>query len=208
LGGIAGAALSSSIAAAGKDRGPVVESIEVSCIRVNHRGNWLLIRTKASNGLTGLGDASHGGDETAQLQAIQKVFAELKGRGIYDVEWLRHSQSSPDRVTVTALSALEQTLWDLQAKTAGVPVYELFGGALRTEIRTYANINRTVVDRTPQGFVEVAKRAVDDGFDAVKLAPFDGMPKLEGNESKVAEWTDLGVACAERFERRSVRNAT
>lgn len=175
---------------------PVVESIEVSRIRVNHRGNWLLLRIKASNGLTGLGDASHGGDETAQLQAIQKLFAELKGRSIYDVEWLRSCPVS-DRVTATALSALEQTLWDLQARTARVAVYDLFGGALRTEIRTYANINRTVVDRTPQGFVEVAKRAINDGFDAVKLAPFDGMPKLEGNDAKVAEWMDLGVACAE-----------
>jgi galactonate dehydratase len=198
LTGVAGAALGSRIAvAAGKDRGPVVESLEVSRIRVNHRGNWLLLRTKASNGMTGLGDASHGGDESLQLEAIQKTFAGLKDRGIYDVEWLRHSHPSPDRATATAISALEQTLWDLQAKTARVPLYDLFGGALRTEIRTYANINRTVVDRTPQGFVEVARRAVDDGFDAVKLAPFDGMPKLEGNESKVAEWTDLGVACAE-----------
>jgi galactonate dehydratase len=198
LTGIAGAALNSRIGAAtGKDRGPIVESIEVSRIRVNHRGNWLLIRTKASNGLTALGDASHGGDETAQLQAIQKLFAGLKGHSIYDVEWLRSVVAAPDRVAATALSALEQTLWDLQARTARVPLYDLFGGALRNEIRTYANINRTVVDRTPQGFVEIAKRAVDDGFDAVKLAPFDGMPKLEGNESKVAEWTDLGVACAE-----------
>jgi galactonate dehydratase len=198
LSGIAGTVLSSRIAAAaGKDPGPVVESLEVSRIRVNHRGNWLLLRTKASNRLTGLGDASHGGDEAAQLQAIQKVFDGLKGRGIYDVEWLRSSSAAPDRVTATAMSALEQTLWDLQAKTARVPLYDLFGGALRSEIRTYANINRTVVNRTPQGFVEIAKQAIDEGFDAVKLAPFDGMPKLEGNESKVAEWTDLGVACAE-----------
>jgi len=197
LSGIAGTVLSSRIAAAaGKDPGPVVESLEVSRIRVNHRGNWLLLRTKASNRLTGLGDASHGGDEAAQLQAIQKVFDGLKGRGIYDVEWLRSSSAAPDRVTATAMSALEQTLWDLQAKTARVPLYDLFGGALRSEIRTYANINRTVVNRTPQGFVEIAKQAIDEGFDAVKLAPFDGMPKLEGNESKVAEWTDLGVACA------------
>jgi galactonate dehydratase len=197
LSGVAGTALSSPLATpAGRERVPVVESIEVSRIRVNHRGNWLLLRIKASNGLTGLGDASHGGDETAQLQAIQKLFAELKGRSIYDVEWLRSCPVS-DRVTATALSALEQTLWDLQARTARVAVYDLFGGALRTEIRTYANINRTVVDRTPQGFVEVAKRAINDGFDAVKLAPFDGMPKLEGNDAKVAEWMDLGVACAE-----------
>ena len=198
LAGLAAAVTSSrSGAATQQDRGPVVESLEVSRIRVNHRGNWLLLRTKASNGQTGIGDASHGADETQQVQAIQKLFAMLKGRSIYDVEWLRSLVAGSDRPTATALSALEQTLWDVQAKTARVPVYDLFGGALRNEIRTYANINRTVVDRTPKGFVEVAKRAVDDGFDAVKLAPFDGMPKIGGNEPEIIKWTDLGVACAE-----------
>ncbi len=198
LAGLAGVAASARTAVATqRDRGPIVESLEIARIRVNHRGNWLLIRTKANNGQTGIGDASHGGDETQQVQAIQQLFAELKGRPIYDVEWLRNFVAAPDRLTATALSALEQTLWDLQAKTARVPVYDLFGGALRNEIRTYANINRTVVDRTPRGFVEVARRAVDDGFDAVKLAPFDGMPKISGNEPEITKWTDLGVACAE-----------
>jgi galactonate dehydratase len=206
LGGLAAAALSSPTAFATEEKqGPVVESLDVSQVRVNHRGDWLLVRTKASNGLKGLGDASHGGASKQQVEWIQKLFAGLKGRSIYDVEWLRQSaaedlQSAP-RLAATALSALEQTLWDLQGKTAGVPVYSLFGGALRTEIRTYANINRTVVDRTPKGFVEVAVRAVDDGFDAVKLAPFDGMPSLAGNDAEVAKWTDLGVSCAEAVRR-------
>jgi galactonate dehydratase len=191
--------------AAGHERGPVVESLEVAQVRVNHRGDWLLLRTKASNGIKGLGDASHGGDLKQQAELIQRLFAGLKGRSIYDVEWLRQSAASDlqiaPRLAATALSALEQTLWDLQGKTAGVPVYSLLGGALRTEIRTYANINRTVVDRTPKGFVAIAKQAVDDGFDAVKLAPFDGMPRLGDNHADIAKWTDLGVSCAEAVRR-------
>jgi galactonate dehydratase len=163
------------------------------------------VRCEASNGLKGVGDASHGGDDKKQIDLIQKLFNELKGRSIYDVEWLhqaaaRYIEQSP-RLAATAVSALEQALWDLQGKTAGVPVYSLFGGALRTEIRTYANINRTVIDRTPQGFVDVATRAVEDGFDAIKLAPFDGMPAITQNLAEAAKWTDLGVACAEAVRR-------
>jgi galactonate dehydratase len=202
LGGLAAATLSSRTAAAAeKDRGPVIESLEIARVQVNHRGDWLLLRAKASNGLTGVGDASHGGDPKRQAELIRKIFAGLQGRSIYDVEWLRQSAAKEfqqaARLAATAVSALEQTLWDLQGKTAGVPVYDLFGGALRRDIRTYANINRTVVDRTPKGFVEVAKRAVDDGFDAVKLAPFDGMPPIAQNAPEVKRWTDLGVGCAE-----------
>lgn len=187
------------------ERGPVDASLDLAQVRVNHRGDWLLVRCHANNGLTGLGDASHGGDAKAQIDLIQKLFAGLKGRSIYEVEWLHQSAAGDiarnPRLAATAVSALEQTLWDLQGKTAGVPVYCLFGGALRTEIRTYTNINRAVVDRTPDGFAEVATRAVEDGFDAVKLAPFDGMPPIAQNTAEIQKWFDLGVSCAEAVRR-------
>ena len=42
-------------------------------------------------------------------------------------------------VVLTALSGVEQALWDIKGKALGVPVYELLGGKLRDEIRAYAN---------------------------------------------------------------------
>ena len=51
-----------------------------------------------------------------------------------------------------ALSALEQCSWDMIGQAMNVPVYQLFGGALRTSIRIYANINRSTDPRTPAGF--------------------------------------------------------
>ena len=106
------------------------------------------------------------------------MFAQrLKGRGIFDIEWLR-SIVAPEIAAggssaACALSALEQCLWDIIGQALNVPVYELFGGALRTAIRNYANINRSTDPRTPAGFAAMAKRAVDAGFTAVKLAPWD-----------------------------------
>jgi galactonate dehydratase len=73
----------------------------------------------------------------------------------------------------------------------------LFGGRLRAQIRNYANINRSVEDRTPAGFAAMAERAVRNGYDAVKLAPFDGMPRGTAAES----FTRAGIECAAAVRR-------
>jgi galactonate dehydratase len=90
-------------------------------------------------------------------------------------------------------------MWDLQGKALGVPCYQLFGGKLRDETRNYANINRMTRgdERTPEGFAHNAQRAVDAGFDAFKLAPFDHMRAEEADPERYKRDSDLGVRMAE-----------
>ena len=154
---------------AGKIR---IGGIETFVVHVNARGNWILVRLATDSGIKGLGEASHGRD--ADTLRYVALFAErLKGRGIFDIEWLRSAAAPEIAVGGTsaacALSALEQCLWDIIGQALNVPVYELFGGALRTSIRNYANINRSTDPRTPAGFAAMAERAVNAGFTAVKL---------------------------------------
>lgn len=73
----------------------------------------------------------------------------------------------------TAASALEQALWDLFGQQVGIPLCDLLGGARRSDIPLYANINRGLHDRSPESFATQARAAVDDGFKAVKFMPFD-----------------------------------
>ena len=163
---------------------------------MNARGNWILVRLATNVGLTGLGEASQGSSDESTLRQFALLADGLKGRSIFDIEWLRGA-AAPEiatggRSAACALSAIEQCLWDIIGQTLNVPVYELFGGALRTTIRNYANINRSTDPRTPDGFASMAERAVDSGFSAVKLAPWDDMPDLS-NRSKVEEVTQLGI---------------
>jgi L-alanine-DL-glutamate epimerase-like enolase superfamily enzyme len=115
----------------------------------------------------------------------------LKGRSVFDIEWLRATVASDVSTGGTsaacALSALEQCQWDIIGQALNLPVYQLFGGALRLSIRNYANINRSTDPRTPGGFASMAERAIQAGFDAVKLAHdlSDG--------AKVEEITQLGI---------------
>lgn len=170
-----------------------IRKMEIFEIKVNRRGNWIIVRLHGDGGLTGLGDASHGTRDTIEhLKRLEELAVREGpfGAGPFfeEAKW-----SATTRGAVCAMSAIEQAIWDMTGKALGVPCYELFGGALRRMIRHYANINRCTDDRTPEGFAVSAKRAVAAGFDAVKLAPFDGLPKP--GSAEFPKGVDLGVAC-------------
>lgn len=177
-----------------------VTGLETFRVKVNRRGNWTILRVQTSAGVTGLGDASQGGHDEETLRYVHQFFDLLKGRSIYDIEWFRgatnpHVSQHGPRAGVAA-SALEQALWDIRGKLFSVPVYDLFGGKIQPRIRNYANINRSTEDRTPKGFARMAERAINASFNAVKLAPFDSMPRDLRDPARIEEFTREGIACA------------
>jgi galactonate dehydratase len=163
-----------------------IDRFEVFRVKVNHRGDWVLLRTYSSTGSSGLGDCSQSGDDVKVVALLQEYERTLKGRSIFSIEelrqWSRPHVAQHGRSAVVAISAIEQSLWDLQGQLLGVPTCDLFGGRLRSSIRQYANVNRMTTDRTPDGFARSVERAVADGFDAVKMAPFDGLVSNPGSE--------------------------
>lgn len=178
-----------------------IDALEVFDLPVNRRGNWLLLRLRTANGLTGVGDASHGGDDAATVRSLRQLLDRLRDRSIFDVAWFRQETlrllgDRLDAALLTAASGLEQAMWDLQGKALGVPVHGLFGGALRQSLPLYANINRSTDPRTPAGFAAMAQRAMTDGFGAVKLAPFDALPFDLADPSRRRALIDAGIACA------------
>jgi galactonate dehydratase len=180
-----------------------VTGLEILTVQVNQRGNWMLTRISTSAGITGIGDASHGGPDEERARYLKHFFELLKGRSIYDIEWLR-AMAEPEILkgprfasAAIALSGIEQALWDIRGKAFSVPAYDLFGGLLHPKIRNYANINRSTEIRDPAGFAGMAERAVAAGFDAVKLAPFDDMPRDLSNAARTEEFTKMGIARAD-----------
>jgi galactonate dehydratase len=196
-----------ALAASAKERARhIVGDLQAWKLKVNHRGDWLVIRLRTESGLTGIGDASHGGDDRT-IAYLRQFAGLLRGRSIFSVEWLRQATApiiaaSNDASAVVAASALEHCLWDLAGKALGVPTHALLGGALRDRIPLYANINRSTLPRTADAFAAMAKRAVDAGFRAVKLAPFDEMPADRSRTRDVAPLIADGIAKA-----RAVRDA-
>lgn len=182
-------------AAAAKVR---LEKLEVFRVRVNHRGGWILVRVTASGGLTGIGDASHGYNDKVTLDLLPRFFEMAKQRTALDIEPLRQAAwpviRKQGRPAAVAFSGLEQCLWDIAGKALGVPAHALFGGLMYRKIRNYANINRASQDRSPEAFARLTASAMKDGFTAVKLAAFDGMPR-RGDAAAREAHTRTGLAC-------------
>ena len=184
----------------------LVEDVEVFDLPINRRGHWLIVRLRTTGGLTGLGDASHGGQDDVTVRHVKRLVDLLRGQPILEVERFRQAASAalgpnPSPQACAAASALEQCLWDLIGKALDVPASDLFGGRLRDRIRLYANINRSTDPRTPAGFAAMAEAAIAAGFDAVKLAPFDGMPTGGTDRAAIERFTRDGLSCAQAVRR-------
>jgi galactonate dehydratase len=185
-----------------------IAAFELIPVRASERTVWLIVRLTTDQGLSGLGEASDAfgflrttKEEAARMERELRRFFELvQGKSPLDVESYRQ-RAEPLAVaggllSATAYSAIEQALWDLAGQALEVPAYDLFGGKIRDRLPVYANINRTTKPRTPEGFAATAKRAVADGFRAVKGAPFDGFPKPGSSPEEIRKALDLGIACA------------
>lgn len=170
---------------------------------------WLIVQVETDNGLTGLGDATHAAAEPKLcVEMARQMFEQMRGRSIFEVERLRAAalpliaaqggrRSRSHRPTAAAFAGIEQCLWDLQGKTLGLPCSELFGGRVRDEIRNYGNINRSTrgAERTPEGFSKMARRGMEFGFDAFKMASFDHLKKNDPDSERFARDTQFGIDC-------------
>lgn len=197
-----------------------ITGIEPVVVHVTERGDWVFVLVHTDAGITGLGEASHSLNDALLLAAL-KVFEErIVGKSplaIHEI-WRSLSRMHGGRVTYTALSAIEQALWDIMGQHLGVPIHTLLGGAVRQKIRLYANINRHVRDRSPEGFARAAREAVDEGFTGIKLAPFDelrapdhvrtgpkaawrrGVDRVCAVREAIGDEIDLAVDCHGRME--------
>jgi galactonate dehydratase len=181
-----------------------VSGIDVLPVRATNRTVWLIVRLQTDAGLVGLGEASDAfgfanttADDTARMRSQLKAFFDLvNGRSPFEIERYRQQGEPLARqglVAATAFSAIEQALWDLAGKALDVPAYVLLGGTVRTELPVYANINRATNPRMPAGFAAAARRAVSDGFGAIKAAPFDGFPTPGSPAAEIARAIDTGI---------------
>ncbi len=183
-----------------------IESMEVFTVQVSARGNWLFVRLKTDNGVTGVGEASHGilgkADNVPMRESLAMFFEMVKGEAPFAVEqfhkrgWAKAKAGG--RRTATAFSAIEQALWDCAGKALGVPAYDLLGGKLYDALNVYGNLNRATNGvRDPKAFAENARRVIADGFHHIKGAPFDGVPRLSAPRADVDAAIENGIRCVE-----------
>ncbi|WP_337875569.1 mandelate racemase/muconate lactonizing enzyme family protein [Elioraea sp.] len=152
-----------------------IAAIRFAGVNVTPKTNWSFVQVLTEDRRTGTGECTLANHEAALALEVAGLDAALRGADARDRNALARvlAHAPGGLVRHAALSALEQALWDLAGQEAGAPIWRLLGGRLRERVVLYANINRGVAERVPEGFAAAARRAVADGFGAVKLAPFD-----------------------------------
>jgi len=148
--------------------------------------NWTFVKVETEGGHYGWGEATnwpgspiveaacqHAGERILGLDARQIDFIWTK---LYkDLNWL--GQAGP---VMSAISAIDMALWDIQGKALGAPVYQLLGGKYRDRLKLYANYWFTKGDHTAEAYAAQAKVAVAAGFNALKFDPFAHVSYLYG----------------------------
>ncbi len=180
-----------------------VTGLRIVDVDASDRGHWLFVVVDTDAGITGLGEASQSGNDRLVQAALLQMGEQIEGQDPTqpEVVWDRLVggggsvfSGKSGRVGATAISAIDQALWDIAGKALDVPAWRLLGGRRRQRIRCYANLNRGTKDRSPEGFARQAAAAVAAGFRAVKCTPFDevrgGLADRDGVESGL----DQGVA--------------
>src|SRR6476469_10957447 len=111
--------------------------------------NFVTLKIETDQGVTGLGDATLNGRELAVASYLtDHVIPCLIGRDPQRIEdiWqylYRGAYWRRGPVTMTAIAAVDMALWDIKGRVAGLPVYQLLGGASRTSCLVYAHANGT-----------------------------------------------------------------
>jgi len=97
----------------------------------------------------------------------------------------RHQFFQGGVVTMTAISGIDQALHDVVARSLGVPIYQLLGGAVRHRVRMYDHLgggdSETVYAGSEDDFGLAAERSVADGFTALKILAVPIGPPLAGH---------------------------
>jgi len=103
-----------------------------------------LVKITTDNGLTGWGETTLEGKPKSTSAAVEELGEYLVGKDPLRIEhhWQHIYRSAFFRggaILMSALSGIDQALWDIAGKHYGVPVHQLLGGAVRERIRVYAH---------------------------------------------------------------------
>jgi galactonate dehydratase len=180
---------------------------------------WLFVRIETSAGLVGWGEATCEGRSETVRTAVDQLAELLVGQDPARIEdhWQVMTKGSFYRggpILASAVSGLDQALWDLKGKRYGAPVHELLGGPVRDRIRVYGWVGGD----EPAEVADHIAEQVEGGLTAVKMnasgrmSPLASVAELDGVVARVAaarevlgDRRDVAVDFHGRFTLANVR---
>jgi galactonate dehydratase len=159
-----------------------IVSIEPLVVDIGSR-NWLFVVLETDEGLSGVGEGSLPGHPRAVAAAVEEYREYLVGEDPARIQHLwqvmyRQPFFRSGAVVLSAISAIEQALWDIKGKVAGLPVYELLGGRCHDRVKLYAN---GPSGETLEELADSARSLVERGFTAIKTSMVEPVLPVQGD---------------------------
>ena len=141
---------------------------------------WLFLKITTKSGIFGWGEPVIEGKASTVEACVNELSKYIIGRSANDIEdiWQVLYKGGFYRggpILMSAISGIDQALWDIKGKHLGVPVYDLLGGPVREKMKMYCWIGGD----HPEVVLEQAKHKVEQGYKAVKM-----------NATGTFEWID------------------
>ena len=167
------------------------------------RPRWCIVEILTDSGFVGYGEAVIEGKAStvaACVKEMEEYIIEKNPTAIEDI-WNMLYRAAFYRggpILMSAIAGIDQALWDIKGKAAGMPVYEMLGGKCREKIEVYSWIGG---DR-PSEVAAAAKAKQNEGFTAIKmnateeLQMVDSYDKIDAVLERVAS---IREACGKHF---------
>ena len=164
---------------------------------------WLFLKMMTDDGVCGWGEPVIEGRADTVEAAVKELSSYLIGRDPFQIEDIvqtlyRGGFYRGGPILSSAISGIEQCLWDIKGKALNVPVYELLGGSVRDKIQVYCWIGGDRPDDTAAAATEKAEQ----GYNAVKMngtAELDYIDSWSKVDAAVKRVAAIREACGENF---------
>ncbi|TQM44805.1 galactonate dehydratase [Pseudonocardia cypriaca] len=141
---------------------------------------WLFLRLDTDEGVSGWGEPIVEGRAATTARAVEEAMEYLVGGDATRIEdhWQVLTKGGFYRggpVLNSAVSGIDQALWDIAGRALGVPVHQLLGGAVRDRARVYGWVHGS----EPAELADAARAQVEKGLTAVKMTPSELLAPLD-----------------------------
>ncbi len=155
-----------------------IDRIRTYMTRVDDRPR-LLVAIDTTDGITGWGEAYNHGPDRALPQVIDWLAHQIAGEDPRRVTFInqkliQQSRFPPGAIGLAAIAAVDHACWDIAAKAAGVPVYQLLGGHVRDRVEVYCGVYSA--PEVSDAIDVMLGHHEDGGYRAFKLSPFRQNP--------------------------------
>jgi mannonate dehydratase len=145
--------------------------------------NFTTVKVITDEGVYGIGDGTVNGRELAVVSYIEDHIAPtLIGKDPLRTEdiWQYLYKGAYWRrgpITMAAIAAIDMALWDIKAKVAGMPLYQLLGGRSRDKVMVYKHVGGLTIDEVVEG----VEAYIEQGLAAVRAqVSIPGLPPIYG----------------------------